>query len=287
MNTLSHELALDTDIGTDVDDLIALATLLGSEEAISAVTTVYGDTTLRARIVAHIAELAGADVGPIVPGARTPMSGRSIFWAGHEGKNTPSEVQGVREDLDATDLLTQADLVLAIGPLTNAALAADRGVRAGSQLFVMGGDFSGQPEHNIMSDITAADRVFSSGWAATVVGTDQTRSVRLGADFLAEIEPLGELGRVLAAEIRTFWSFSDEDSNVPHDPLAVLMITDPELFTFATGTIHVDLDPAAEGKVHFTPSPDGPHRIVADLDPVQVALRIRQRVVAALTKATH
>jgi len=44
------ELVLDTDIGSDVDDLLALAMILGSPElSLRAVTTVYGDTALRAR----------------------------------------------------------------------------------------------------------------------------------------------------------------------------------------------------------------------------------------------
>jgi inosine-uridine nucleoside N-ribohydrolase len=44
---------LDTDIGTDVDDLLALVFLAdGRELSLKGVTTVYGDTLLRARIAA-------------------------------------------------------------------------------------------------------------------------------------------------------------------------------------------------------------------------------------------
>ena len=43
---------LDTDIGTDVDDCLALALVLASGELrLAAVTTVYGDTLLHARMV--------------------------------------------------------------------------------------------------------------------------------------------------------------------------------------------------------------------------------------------
>ena len=42
---------LDTDIGTDVDDCLALALCLASSELkLTAVTTVYGDARLRARM---------------------------------------------------------------------------------------------------------------------------------------------------------------------------------------------------------------------------------------------
>lgn len=47
---------LDTDIGTDVDDTLALAVLLGSPEIdLLGVTTVYGDVTLRARMAPQAA----------------------------------------------------------------------------------------------------------------------------------------------------------------------------------------------------------------------------------------
>jgi inosine-uridine nucleoside N-ribohydrolase len=50
---------LDTDIGSDVDDLLALAVLLGSPEwDLTTVSTVYGDTVLRARIVRRAYRLA-------------------------------------------------------------------------------------------------------------------------------------------------------------------------------------------------------------------------------------
>ena len=40
---------LDTDIGSDVDDLLALTLLVGAPEVqLIGVTTVYGDTVLRA-----------------------------------------------------------------------------------------------------------------------------------------------------------------------------------------------------------------------------------------------
>ena len=48
---IRRPVVLDTDIGTDVDDLLALALLVGSPEVqLIGVTTVYGDTALRARM---------------------------------------------------------------------------------------------------------------------------------------------------------------------------------------------------------------------------------------------
>ena len=58
---MTAHLILDTDIGTDVDDALALALILGSPELrLSTVTTVYGDTALRARLASRLCSLASA-----------------------------------------------------------------------------------------------------------------------------------------------------------------------------------------------------------------------------------
>jgi len=270
---------LDTDIGSDVDDVLALATILGSPELeLGGVTTVYGDTLLRARMVARIAQAAGRDVGPVVPGRRETRSGREVWWAGHEGALLPDlERETVDTGTDPIGLLAAASTVIAIGPLTNVAEAVERDDRAIEHLCVMGGDFSlSKAEHNIKCDIDAAAAVFASGVPATVIGLDQTTRLRLGGAVVAEIEAAGPLGELLAAEMRQFWKFSAQESNVPHDPAAVLTLTDPDLFTFASGRIEVD----SGGLTRFSPG-DGPHRIVADLDTDGVVRRIVDRVLAA------
>jgi purine nucleosidase len=274
---------LDTDLGSDVDDVLALAVILGSPELeLTGVTTVYGDTLLRARMVARVLATAGRTAGPIVPGRSETRSGRAVWWAGHEGALMPDlNSEQVDATTDPIELLGSAPTVIAIGPLTNVAEAVERPQSAIEQLCVMGGDFSlAKPEHNIASDIDAAAAVFAAGVPATVIGLDQTTRLRLGASAVAEIEAAGRLGQLLAAEIRQFWDFMTQKSNVPHDPAAVLTLTDPELFTFSSGRIEVD----SEGFTHFAPG-DGPHRIVTDLDTEQVVRRIIDRILVACSTA--
>ncbi|GAA0623284.1 nucleoside hydrolase [Kribbella sandramycini] len=270
---------LDTDIGSDVDDALALAVILGSPELdLTAVATVYGDTLLRARMVARLIGVAGHEPGPIVPGRTTARSGRPVWWPGHEGALLPDlDQEKVDGGADPIELLASSRTVVAIGPLTNVAEAVERTGHAIGELIVMGGDFgSERAEHNIECDVDAAAAVFGSGVPATVIGLDQTTRLRLGAVVVERIDASGPFGRLLAAEMRQFWKFTAEDSNVPHDPAAVLTITDPELFTFTTGRI--DVDPA--GATRFTPG-DGPHRIVSDLDAGLVARRIVDRILTA------
>lgn len=71
--TSPRPVVLDTDIGSDVDDAMALALLLGTPELdLLGVTTVYGDTLLRARIARRYASLAGRDV-PVHAGESAPV----------------------------------------------------------------------------------------------------------------------------------------------------------------------------------------------------------------------
>src|SRR4030042_122655 len=72
----SHRIILDTDMGTDVDDALALAFALrhpGIE--IVAVTTVSGDTALRGRIAAKLLRLDGSADIEVAAGERRPIGG--------------------------------------------------------------------------------------------------------------------------------------------------------------------------------------------------------------------
>src|SRR5262245_12998238 len=84
---------LDTDIGTDVDDCLAIALILGSPEfALEGVTCVYGDIELRGRMVRKLLSLRGGPDVPVRLGTRQPLLGlRDIHWVGHEGKGLLDE----------------------------------------------------------------------------------------------------------------------------------------------------------------------------------------------------
>ena len=273
-------LVLDTDIGSDVDDALALATILGSPELeLAGVTTVYGDVVLRARMVARIAAVAGRDVGPVVPGRGEPRSGREVWWAGHEGALMPDlDKEQVSDDVDPIALLAGAATLMPVGPLTNVAEALERPGQAIEHLYLMGGNFTAaDAEHNIKCDVAAAAVVFDSGVPITAVGIDQTQRVRFDQAVVKRINAAGRLGELLAAEMRQFWKFMATESNAPHDPTAVLTLVEPELFTFSSGRIEVD----SAGVTRFTQEAGGPHRIVTDLEPEQVAQRIASRILTA------
>jgi purine nucleosidase len=274
---------LDTDIGSDVDDLLALTMLLGSPEwDVAAVSTVYGDTVLRARMVHRAYRLAGRPAPPIAAGAREPRSGRPVWWAGHEGKLMPDLVaEPVDEKLDATALLRTGPTVAAIGPLTNVAEAIARPHHI-EQLVIMGGNVTtSEPEHNIECDVAAAQAVFDAGLPTLITGIDQTGRVVLDDDSVAAIRSSGTLGELLAAEIDQFRAWLGRPDS-PHDPVAVLAAIRPDLFTVVRGQITVD----SAGTTTLHPRDDGPHRVVVDLNRPVVLAEIVSRVRRAAATGT-
>lgn len=272
------DLAMDTDIGTDVDDILALAMILGSAEvALTAVTTVYGDTPLRARMVHRTYSVAGIQAPPIAAGARATRSGKDVWWAGHEGALMPDlQSELFDESLDADTLLRTARIVAAVGPLTNVANALE-GPHDIEQLVIMGGDFdSGPPEHNISCDAAAAQAVFEAGTPAVVTGIDQTRRAVLSDAHVTTIERSGPVGKLLAAELEQFRNWLG-GPNSPHDPVAILAAIRPDLFTFAPGTVRVESD----GRTWLDRRDGGPHRVVIDLDPDAVVRELVARICLA------
>lgn len=278
------DIVFDTDIGSDVDDLLALAVIFASPSlSLRGVTTVYGNTTLRAGMVARACRLSDQLVRPIIPGLASTRSGREVWWAGHEGALMADlDSESIDADADAVRLLAHSETVVAVGPLTNVAAAVETENPLCKNFYVMGGRFTGAgTEHNIRSDVDAAAVVFASGVPTTVVGLEQTTRVRVGNEVADLLATSGDFGALLAAEMRQFWDFAQETSNVPHDPIAVLMITNPELFTFAGGHVTVATDGDDPGVTTFAAEDGGPHRIVVDLDVAAVAVEITARLIAA------
>lgn len=77
-----EKVLFDTDIGTDIDDALALAYLLCQPECdLLGVTTVSGDVTARAKLVSAVCKRAGRNL-PIYPGCSdsiaTPIGSYSL-----------------------------------------------------------------------------------------------------------------------------------------------------------------------------------------------------------------
>ena len=289
----TRSIILDTDIGSDVDDAMALALILGRDDLdLVGITTVYGDTALRAGLAKRYLSLADVDV-PVYAGERETLSGRDVWWAGHEGSLHDGLEDEEFESGSGVEYLTRTVAerpgeidVVAIGPLTNIATAiqADpafaQNVRS---LCIMGGRFDGSgPEHNFSSDAVAASIVFSANVPTVVTGLEITTQVRIGEDQVAQIAAAGPLGAALARDIDQFWSFADKRWNVPHDPVAVLALVEPALFGLSEpGKVGIGVDSDGGAGSRLTSDTGGTTRVVVSLE----ASAVSSSIIAAIVEA--
>jgi len=269
----------DTDIGTDVDDILALVLLAKAPELqLIGVTTVYGDTLLRARIAQVTRDLLQRKEVAVIPGESRTLTGRQIFWAGLEGYGVPGldQVQ-IPESIGAVHYLVESaqrygnDLeILATGPLTNIASAIAKSPEALSRikhLYLMGGAFwMDRYEHNIRCDPEAAKIVFASGIPITAIGLDLTLRVRLGKKDVQRIGQIGGgLGPLLQDQILRWWALWQITENHPHDPLAALAMVRPDLFIFETWDVEIVAEGRREGLTHLVENKNSNIRIGFDV----------------------
>jgi inosine-uridine nucleoside N-ribohydrolase len=290
--TTRRSFILDTDIGTDVDDIFALVILARAPEIdLIGVTTVYGDTVLRARICRYVVDTLNRPEIDVLVGESQTLSHRPVWWSGHEGRGIPSldDIE-IDSSESAVDYLIRQSLersgeleIAAIGPLTNVAMAISRDPGFGGRirhLYIMGGVFSETgPEHNIKCDPEAADIVFSSEIPMTVVGLDVTKRLLWGQEAMDRIGASnGELGPVLAEQLKIWWDFTGKSENHPHDPIAVMTAIRPDLFTFSQGSVHSGTEAGNLAQTTFTPNPAGSARVALDLDVNQVSKALLQGI---------
>lgn len=287
---MTIKIVLDTDIGTDVDDCLALAVLLGSPEVeLVGVTCVYGDVLLRSRMVRKLLRLAGRSDVPVYAGLEPPLLGvRPVFWPGHEGVGLldPEDDALAPEPEHAVDYLVRTVMeqpgeihLIAIGPLGNVAMAIRREPRFLENLAgftIMGGVFRGPGrwnmranEHNIICDPEAAQIVFGSNPRCMLVPLDVTLQTVVRPADVARIRSTSTPFReAVADQIERYPRFIELGYTYLHDPLAVAMMIDPSLGRWESMRIEVE----TEGRV--TTGMTVPVIDEAGNNPIQVALDV-------------
>jgi purine nucleosidase len=279
---LTRRVVVDTDIGTDVDDMLALTMIFGEKAfLVQGVSTVYGDVNVRSRLARWVCESSGASDVRVASGHGRPLSDKPVWWAGHEGRGIP--------DLDtidpgplekSTDLICETALeqrgelaILAIGPLTNVASALLDEPTLGHALdhiYVMGGRFDGNTtdiEHNFGSDPLAAWVVTHAGVPLTICGVEVTSRLNVGPAAKDMLQAAGPFGSTLADQMTTWWDFcATPDGSPPHDPLAALMIVRPDLFEFRTLSFDIQGEGAGGGRIFVSDRGTARARVVTDVD---------------------
>jgi len=265
---------IDTD--TASDDAVALMIAFAQwGSRIKALGIVAGNCPLEQAAVnaLYVADLCGTEV-PIYMGAGSPLV-RSLSTAQHvHGIDGMGDIGLVPTRLAdckwepapgyAPDRLIElADehdgklILVTLGPLTNIALALAKRPDLGSKIsrcYMMGGasdnygNITPVSEFNIWADPEAAEVVFASGMAITMIGWDISRKfAEIDATTAAKIRGIGTRRAEVAVDCQsTLLQFCRDVTGVDGfdlpDPIAMAIAIDP---TIATETfeaaIHVSL----------------------------------------------
>ncbi len=236
-------LVLDTDIGDNVDDALALALACRSPELkLVGVTTVYRDPMRRAGIVRQVLRVFGREDVPVAAGVGKPLVGAwdrrppllcDLSFAPDVLKlDERSAVRFLIETVLGAPAGGPPLTICAIGPLTNLALAlALEPTLAGRIRVVLMGGMIGEPrcETNIAADPEAAQIVFASGADITMVGLDVTLLCTLTQAQVDRIRADQQPPSRLLAAMIDRWSASSGRLPTLHDPLAVATCFDSAL----------------------------------------------------------
>jgi len=261
-DTKRAKILLDCDPG--LDDMFAIFCGLRYCDMV-AMTSVAGNVGLEHTTynALGLTALAGANV-PVHRGAARPLNGSDAVDARHvhgESGLAGIELPSFSGDIASNDAVgalfdetAAGDVtVVAVGPLTNIALAIRRDptwVRRIPRLVIMGGstdigNVTPYAEFNIWADPEAAAVVFDSGVAITMAGLNLTRQVTMGPSEIAALRASGTATASTAADGLDFYSdFSLANYGVKmsamHDPCAVLEVARPDLFQRADMSVNVE-----------------------------------------------
>lgn len=259
------------DCDTGIDDALAILYLAAQPDAeIVAAGTVHGNVPpeLGADNTMRVFTLAGI-TAPVAVGAGRPLAQplhTSEYVHGGDGlgdaaTDLPMPQYGPRPEPAAMQLVRLARAhpgeltLLAIGPLTNVALALllePALPRLLHRVVVMGGavahpgNITPYAEANIWHDPEAAELVLGAGFALTLVGLDVTMRALVDTDWLARLAASDSPGARFATRILghyvDFYSTSLGTRTCSmHDPLAAAVALDPGLATRRETPVHVEL----------------------------------------------
>ncbi len=249
---------LDTDIGDDIDDAFALALALRSPELkLLGVTTAYGDTELRARLVDRYLHALGLVAIPVAAGV--PTAHQNVFTQAAYAWRWPQNryPSGVEFLLSQIRAYPGQITLIAIGPLNNIEAAIEQDpetFRKLKRVVMMGGSiyrgYDGRngerrppdAEWNISRDPAGLRALLASGVPVFMMPLDSTQihlETKEREEIFAHGSPLTDQLTLLYHQ----WKAGTEghpDAPTLFDPVAVTYAIRPDLCPATPMRLEVD-----------------------------------------------
>src|SRR5579863_10458228 len=249
-----EKIIIDSDIGDDVDDAFAVALALKSPEVqILGITTTFGDTETRAKLVDRMLGEAGRTDIPVAAGVATEAKSNFTQRAYAEGGKFargahPDAVNFILEQIRKNP---GKITLLAIGPLVNVGGLLDKDAetfRKLKRVVMMGGSIERgygdpygaptppQPEWNIKNDIASAQKLLASGVPIYMMPLDSTQ---LKLDEVKR-EFLFRQGTPLTDALTLLYHEWGQETPTLFDPMAMAFAVDEKLCPVEAMRIRVD-----------------------------------------------
>src|SRR5882672_2420271 len=250
-----EKVIIDTDIGDDIDDAFAVALALRSPELqILGITTTFGDTETRAKLLHRFLAEAGRPEIPVAAGVPTPPKG--TFTQRRYAENNrfakPAHPDAVTFLLDQIRRNPGQVTLLAIGPLMNVGAAIDKDpatFRKLKRVVIMGGSIKRgygdlgfgppqppQPEWNILNDIPSAQKLFAEGVPLYVMPLDATQ---LKLDEVKRAFLFSQ-GTPLTDALALLYHQWGQETPTLFDPMTITFLVNPNLCPVQPMHIRVD-----------------------------------------------
>jgi purine nucleosidase len=263
-----ERIIIDTDIGDAIDDPFAIALALRSPELdILGISTDYGDTEGRAKILDRLLGEAGRQNIPVAVGVATAffptndsfvsryfLDQRRYGEGGHFSR--PSHPHAVEFILEQIRRFPGEITLVTIGPLPNIGALIDASpetFRKLKRVVMMGGsiapvkpDYGNAPpaepiaEWNVMLDISASQKLFLSGVPLYVMPLDSTAQLKLDevkrTVLFAHGTPLTDALTLLYHQ----WNAAGGVTPVLYDAMTIAYLLNPQLCPVQPMRIRVD-----------------------------------------------
>jgi inosine-uridine nucleoside N-ribohydrolase len=267
--------------GSDIDDGLAIALAIRSPELqVLGITTVNGnvDVSTGTDVARRLTERLGVPDLPVARGAATPLARdmapvRAMFHAVanepvQDRHSTPGRTKlGPTTSESAASFLARSTrelpgeiTVIAIGPMTNIALAIEQDrsfARNVAELVLMAGSATTYAQNvtvvgdfNSYADPEALDIVMRSGAKIRMVGLDQTSRVMLTRDDAESLRASENPFSLWVADCTDAWidflgrAFPNRPEHVDacflHDPLVVASVIEPAICAWDEADVQVE-----------------------------------------------
>lgn len=246
----ARKVFIDTDIGDDIDDALAIAMALRSPELeVLGISTVYKNVRAREQLTLNLLQEIGRLDVPTAAGVSRPLSGNgAIDMVPHQCRNLNKKIPS-NSTYNGVQLLLETlhqhpDVwILPLGPLSNIAVAIllEPEIFRGVNIVLMGGAFCATyPEYNIMCDPEAANIVLNSGANVQMLGLDVTTSCVLTKSQERWVCGFTEGYQGFLSGLSKIWLETSQSKKITlHDPLVIAYLLDPTLVEMVKAPVKV------------------------------------------------